>query len=105
MSALVTVLQAHAVQAYAAGTRAYQRAETVEQTPRWRTFEYEDERARAWRVWQATRPNAGYVAHRLAQALGGEDPARQLRGQAVYAAQISRNASVEGPAGSVSLLV
>jgi len=105
MNALTTVLQATAVQAYTAGARTAARAvvEYAEDTPRWQT--YEDERARAYTIWRATRPDAGYVAHRLGQELAGEDPARKMLGQRAYAAQMARAATVEGPVGSVSLLV
>ena len=105
MNALTTVQHATAVQAYAAGARAAARpiVEYAEEAPRWQT--YEDERARAYTIWRATRPDAGYVAHRLGQELAGEDPARKMLGQRAYAAQMARAATIEGPVGSVSLLV
>lgn len=105
MGALATLMQATAVQAYTAGTRSHARAPEapVEDFTRWRP--YEEERARAWRVWQATRPDAGYVAHRLGQQYAADDPGQRLRGQATYAQQASQRASVEGPGASVSLLV
>jgi hypothetical protein len=104
MGALATIQQATAVQAYTAGARAYARAVApADDVPRWRSFE--EERSRAWTVWRATRPDAGYVAHRLAQELNGDDPGRRMRGQMAYAAQAARSATLEGPVGSVSLLV
>jgi hypothetical protein len=104
MSALTTVQHATAVQAYAAGARAAVRpVQILEDAPRWQSVE--DERARAYTIWRATRPDAGYVAHRLGQELAGEDPARKMLGQRAYAAQMARAATIEGPVGSVSLLV
>jgi hypothetical protein len=104
MSALATVQHATAVQAYAAGARAAARPmQIVEDAPRWQSVE--DERARAYTIWRATRPDAGYAAHRLGQELAGEDPGRKMLGQRAYAAQMARAATIEGPVGSVSLLV
>jgi hypothetical protein len=104
MGALATIQQATAIQVYQAGARAHARAVAPpDEPPRWRSFE--EERNHAWTVWRATRPDAGYVAHRLAQELNGEDPGRRMRGQMIYAAQMARSAPLEGPVGSVSLLV
>jgi hypothetical protein len=104
MGALATIEHATAVQVYTAGARAYARAIDPAYEPRrWQTFE--EERSRAWTVWRATRPDAGYVAHRLGQELSGDDPARRMRGAMIYAAQAARTATIEGPIGSVSLLV
>jgi hypothetical protein len=106
MNALTTVQHATAVQVYAAGARTAARpvqAYVYEDAPRWQS--YEDERARAYTIWRATRPDAGYVAHRLGQELAGDDPGRKMLGQRAYAAQMARAATIEGPVGSVSLLV
>jgi len=104
VNALVPLQTVTAASAQAPRRDAPARVATPPALSPWR--QTPEQRQQAWNVWRATRPSAGFVVHRMNEALGErDDPAQRLRGRAAYAAQAARGVAIEGPVGAVSLLV
>ena len=104
MNALVPIQTTTAVAAQGSRRDGIVRVGAAAAPPPWRgSFA---ERQTAWNVWRATQPAPGYVVHQMNEIQGERgDASLLLRGQAAYAAQAARAMSIEGPAGTVSLLV